>query len=83
MRGTTLRFTRPFNLLGFPAVSVPCGFTDAGLPIGLQIVGRPFAEAKVLRLARASELAQPWEGRARRCPSLIRTDGDSLAGASE
>src|SRR4051794_10822907 len=63
VRGTTLRFTRPFNLLGFPAISVPCGFTDAGLPIGLQIVGRPFAEAKVLRLARAYEAATDWGSR--------------------
>jgi len=63
VRGTTLRLTRPFNLLGFPAVSVPCGFTDAGLPIGLQIVGRPFAEPKVLRLARAYEAATDWGSR--------------------
>jgi aspartyl-tRNA(Asn)/glutamyl-tRNA(Gln) amidotransferase subunit A len=63
IRGTTLRFTRPFNLLGFPAITVPCGFTDKGLPIGLQIVGRPFAEATVLRLARAYEAATDWGAR--------------------
>ncbi len=63
VRGATLRFTRVFNLLGFPAVSVPCGMTTSGLPLGLQIVGRPFAEATVLRVARALELAQPWAGR--------------------
>ncbi len=63
IRGTTLRFTRPFNLLGFPAITVPCGFTDNGLPIGLQIVGRPFAEATVLRLARAYEAATDWGSR--------------------
>ncbi|HZR98407.1 MAG TPA: amidase [Chloroflexota bacterium] len=63
VRGATLRFTRVFNLLGLPAVSVPCGETPGGLPLGLQIVGRPFAEAMVLRVARAHELAQPWEAR--------------------
>ena len=46
-----LRNTRPVNVWGLPAVSVPCGFTSKGLPIGLQIVGAPDAEAKVLRAA--------------------------------
>jgi aspartyl-tRNA(Asn)/glutamyl-tRNA(Gln) amidotransferase subunit A len=63
VRGATLRFTRVFNLLGLPAVSVPCSMTDGGLPLGVQIVGAPFAEAMVLRVARAYEQAQPWEGR--------------------
>ncbi|HWP28714.1 MAG TPA: amidase [Chloroflexota bacterium] len=63
IRGATLRYTRPFNLLGFPALSVPCGFTPDGLPIGLQIVGRPFAEATVLRVARAYEAATTWSER--------------------
>jgi aspartyl-tRNA(Asn)/glutamyl-tRNA(Gln) amidotransferase subunit A len=44
-----------WNLLGLPAMSVPCGFTSAGLPIGLQIVGPAFAESTVLRAARAHE----------------------------
>jgi aspartyl-tRNA(Asn)/glutamyl-tRNA(Gln) amidotransferase subunit A len=69
VRGATLRFTRVFNLLGLPAISVPCGMTASGLPLGLQIVGRPFAEAMVLRVARAYELAQPW---AERRPPLSR-----------
>jgi len=47
--------TREWNLLGLPAMSVPCGFTSAGLPIGLQIVGPAFAESTVLRAARAHE----------------------------
>ena len=47
--------TREWNLLGLPAMSVPCGFTSAGLPIGLQIVGAAFAESTVLRAARAHE----------------------------
>jgi aspartyl-tRNA(Asn)/glutamyl-tRNA(Gln) amidotransferase subunit A len=57
------RFTRPFNLTGLPALSLPCGFTDTGLPIGLQIVGRPFDEPTVLRLAYAYEQHTPWHTR--------------------
>jgi len=49
------RNTRPVNYLGLPAVSVPCGFTRNGLPLGMQLVGRPFAEPRLLRLARAYE----------------------------
>jgi len=52
-----LRNTRPFNMLGLPTVSVPCGFTAQGLPIGLQISGPAGGEARVLRLARAYERA--------------------------
>ena len=44
-------FTGPFNLTGMPAISVPCGFTSAGLPVGLQIAGKPFDEATVFRAA--------------------------------
>jgi Asp-tRNA(Asn)/Glu-tRNA(Gln) amidotransferase A subunit family amidase len=50
-----LRNTRPVNVWGLPAISVPCGFTKEGLPIGLQIVGPPGGEAKVLRAAHAYE----------------------------
>lgn len=53
-------FTYPFNLSGHPAASVPCGFTGDRLPIGLQIVGRRFDDASVLRAAAAFERAQPW-----------------------
>lgn len=60
-------FTYPFNLTGQPAVSVPCGRTKADLPVGLQIVGRRFADATVLRAARAWEQIQPW---AERRPTL-------------
>jgi aspartyl-tRNA(Asn)/glutamyl-tRNA(Gln) amidotransferase subunit A len=56
-------FTYPFNLTGQPAVSVPCGRTKADLPVGLQIVGRRFADATVLRAARAWEQIQPWADR--------------------
>jgi aspartyl-tRNA(Asn)/glutamyl-tRNA(Gln) amidotransferase subunit A len=48
-------FTSLFNMTGNPAVSVPCGFDEGGLPIGLQIVGRPFEEGTILRLARDQE----------------------------
>jgi aspartyl-tRNA(Asn)/glutamyl-tRNA(Gln) amidotransferase subunit A len=56
----TLRNTRPFNILGLPTISVPCGFTKAGLPIGLQISGAPWAEVSVLRLAQAYEQQTDW-----------------------
>jgi len=52
------RNTLPFNALGWPAISVPCGFASNGMPMGLQIVGQPFAEGRVLALARAYELAR-------------------------
>ena len=51
----TLRNTRPFNILGLPTISVPCGFTRSGLPIGMQITGSPGAEPAVLQLAYAYE----------------------------
>ncbi|HEX5078779.1 MAG TPA: amidase [Geminicoccaceae bacterium] len=57
------RNTMPFNALGLPAISVPCGFTAAGLPIGLQIVGHAFDEAGVLRVAHAYEQATDWQRR--------------------
>jgi aspartyl-tRNA(Asn)/glutamyl-tRNA(Gln) amidotransferase subunit A len=53
-------FTAPFNLTGLPAISVPCGFTTDGLPAGLQLVGRPWAEALVLQVAEAYERATEW-----------------------
>jgi aspartyl-tRNA(Asn)/glutamyl-tRNA(Gln) amidotransferase subunit A len=53
-------FTYPFNLTRQPAATVPCGFTKAGLPIGLQIVGRLYDDATVLRAARAFERLQPF-----------------------
>jgi len=51
--------TLPASLAGVPGLSVPCGFTAAGLPIGLQLLGRPFEEAPLLRIARAWEREQP------------------------
>jgi aspartyl-tRNA(Asn)/glutamyl-tRNA(Gln) amidotransferase subunit A len=57
------RNTMPFNALGLPAISLPCGFTAAGLPIGLQIAGHAFDETGVLRIARAYEQATNWRRR--------------------
>jgi aspartyl-tRNA(Asn)/glutamyl-tRNA(Gln) amidotransferase subunit A len=55
-----LGFTYPFNLTGLPAASVPCARTGDGLPVGMQIVGRPLEDATVLRVAAAWEEARPW-----------------------
>jgi aspartyl-tRNA(Asn)/glutamyl-tRNA(Gln) amidotransferase subunit A len=54
------RLTRPFNLTGHPVISVPCGFTQSGMPVGMQIIGRAFDEVMVLRVAQAYEQATPW-----------------------
>jgi aspartyl-tRNA(Asn)/glutamyl-tRNA(Gln) amidotransferase subunit A len=54
------RFTAPFNLTGLPALSLPCGFTHAGLPAGLQLVSRPWHEAHLLRAAYAYETTSRW-----------------------
>ena len=56
-------FTYPFNITKQPAASVPCGWTDSGLPVGLQIVGRRFDDATVLKAAAAFEQASPWADR--------------------
>ena len=55
--------TRPYNLNGFPAITVPCGFSKNGLPIGFQLAGRPFDEETVLRAAFAYEQATEWHQR--------------------
>lgn len=60
---TMLRNTRPFNVWGLPAVSIPCGFSSGGWPIGLQIAGPHWGEATVLRLAHAYESATAWHKR--------------------
>ena len=54
------QYTRPYNITGFPAISVPCGFSEDGLPIGLQLAGRPFDEMTVLRAAYAYEQSTTW-----------------------
>jgi aspartyl-tRNA(Asn)/glutamyl-tRNA(Gln) amidotransferase subunit A len=66
--------TRPFNYLGLPAISIPCGFDPNGCPIGLQIAGRPFAEGRVLKVAGAYQLdtAYHWAR-----PALLDKTGAS------
>ena len=61
--GRLTRFTAPFNLTGLPALSLPCGFTSEGLPIGLQIVSRAWGDAKVLNAGYAYEQATEWHTR--------------------
>ena len=56
-------FTVPANLSGNPGISVPCGFSANGLPVGLHLVGRAFDEATLLRVAHAYEQATPWRAR--------------------
>jgi aspartyl-tRNA(Asn)/glutamyl-tRNA(Gln) amidotransferase subunit A len=58
--GRLTRFTAPFNLAGLPALSLPCGLTEQGLPIGLQIVSRAWADTKVLNAGYAFEQATEW-----------------------
>lgn len=57
------RFTRPINYLGLPALAVPCGFSASGLPIGLQIVGRAFEEAPLLRIGAAFQRATDYHAK--------------------
>jgi len=63
VRPSLIRFTRPFNASGHPAASVPCGFTADGLPIGMQIIGRAFDEATVLRVGDAYQRVTDWHAR--------------------
>ena len=62
-----LRNTRPFNVWGLPAISLPCGFTSAGLPIGLQLAGPPWREDLVIAAAHAYEQETDWH---RRSPEI-------------
>jgi aspartyl-tRNA(Asn)/glutamyl-tRNA(Gln) amidotransferase subunit A len=65
-----LRNTRPANVWGLPAISIPCGFTSAGLPIGLQIIGPHWREERVLQLAYAYEQATDWHALSPRLAGL-------------
>ena len=56
-------FTAPFNVSGLPAATVPVAMSASGLPIGVQLVGKSFADALVLSVARALENALPWRDR--------------------
>ncbi len=71
-----LRNTRPFNVWGLPAISIPCGFTQTGLPIGLQIIGPHGGEATLLQLAHAYERATTWH---KRRPKIATTVTPSQA----
>jgi len=62
--------TQPFNVYGIPAVTVPCGYSKSGLPIGLTFAGPHFAEGKILALARTFERATEWH---KRRPPLLPT----------
>ncbi len=61
------RFTRPVNYLGLPSLSIPAGFTGTGLPVGMQLIGRPFDEATLLRAGAAFQRATDFHAR---CPEM-------------
>ncbi len=63
IKNVSARNTLPFDAYGIPVISIPCGFTSNGLPVGLQIVGAPWAEGTVLALAHAYEQATEWHNR--------------------
>ncbi len=67
IRPALLRLNRPANFSGLPAISIPSGFTKAGLPVGLQLIGPAFCESNLLRIAQACERAHSWH---RRKPNL-------------
>ena len=73
---TLVHHEYPANVTGLPALSVPCGFSDAGLPIGFQVIGRPLQEATLLQIGHAYEAATPWHTRK---PDLSRS-GSANAG---
>jgi Asp-tRNA(Asn)/Glu-tRNA(Gln) amidotransferase A subunit family amidase len=60
LRTGLLRLAGPFNTTGFPAMSLPCGFTEDGRPIGFQLAAAPGNEARLLQVAHAYEQSQPW-----------------------
>ncbi len=64
LRSGLLRLSSPFNTTGFPAVSLPCGFTEDGRPMGLQLAAAPNDEKRLLELARVYERSQDWSQRA-------------------
>lgn len=57
------RFTRIYNLIGIPSLSLPCGFSSSGMPIGLQIAAKPFDEETALKVGHAYEINSPWKSR--------------------
>ena len=67
--GGLAAFTRPFNFLGLPSLTVPCGFSREGLPLAFQLVGKPFSEALLLQIADRYQRATDWR---RHTPELAR-----------
>ncbi len=63
VRSALVRLNRPANLTGHPAISIPCGFTREGLPVGLQLIGPKWGEATLLAIAFAFEQATDWHSR--------------------
>jgi aspartyl-tRNA(Asn)/glutamyl-tRNA(Gln) amidotransferase subunit A len=63
IRASWYPYTMPFNLTGNPAVSLPCGFDRDGMPLAIQLIARPGADAELLRVAAAFEAARPWADR--------------------
>jgi aspartyl-tRNA(Asn)/glutamyl-tRNA(Gln) amidotransferase subunit A len=59
LRPGATRFVRAINMFGWPALSLPCGLDPQGLPLGAQIIGPPFSEARILRVAAALEARLP------------------------
>ena len=64
IKSAFVRLSAPANVTGLPSIAVPCGFTDSGLPLSFQVIGRPFDEAGILRIAQAYETTHDWHTRA-------------------
>src|SRR5208282_3152811 len=83
-RNPELENTGQFNVYGIPAISIPCGFSSTGLPVGLMIAGPRFSESRVLALAHAYEQATDWHSRKpplapdTPVPALATTDEDDV-----
>jgi amidase len=74
-------FTDPFNISGQPAISLPLGWSDTGLPIGVQIVGQPFDVALLIKLASQIERAAPWRSRYPAMPKRAASQTATVIGA--
>jgi len=70
IRASWYPYTMPFNLTGNPAISLPCGFDRDGMPVAIQLVGRPGGDSDLLRVAAAFERARPWSDRRPDLPEL-------------
>jgi Asp-tRNA(Asn)/Glu-tRNA(Gln) amidotransferase A subunit family amidase len=69
------RYSAPLSTLGLPALSLPCGFSEAGMPVGLQLCGPPHSEPLLFYVAAAYEAATPWHRRHPELPVAARADG--------